>query len=140
MRPFEKYFPYFLLAGILINANGLFIDILEPDGALYATIAKHITLTNDWVNLFGDGHDWLDKPHFPFWVTAASFKLFGITAFAYKVPAFIFWLAGIWFLYVLAKELQNNYTAKVAVIVYIFSLHGLLNNFDVRAEPYLTAL
>lgn len=140
MRSFEKVFPYFLLAGILINANGLLNDILEPDGALYATISKHITLTNEWFNLYGDGHDWLDKPHFPFWMAALSFKLFGITSFAYKFPAFIFWLAGIWFIYKLANQLCDAATAKVAVLIYIFSLHGILNNFDVRAEPYLTTL
>lgn len=140
MKNFEKYFPFFLIVGILLNANGLFIDILEPDGALYATIAKHIALTSDWMNLFGDGHDWLDKPHFPFWMSALSFKIFGITAFAYKLPAFIFWLTGIWFTYKLTYDLYDRLTAKVAVIIYIFALHGILNNFDVRAEPYLTAL
>ncbi|MDQ6815381.1 MAG: glycosyltransferase family 39 protein [Bacteroidota bacterium] len=140
MKSFERFFPFLLIAGILLNANGLLLDILEPDGALYATIAKHIALTGDWMNLFGDGHDWLDKPHFPFWVSALSFKILGITAFAYKLPGFIFWLGGICFTYLLCQQLYNKQTAKVAVIVYVFSLHGLLNNFDVRAEPYLTTL
>jgi len=140
MKFIEKSFPYFLLAGILLNANGLLNDILEPDGALYATIAKHMVITGDWLDLFGDGHDWLDKPHFPFWVTALSFKILGITAFAYKIPAFLFWLAGILFTFKLTKKLYNTTTAKVAVLIYIFSLHGILNNFDVRAEPYLTTL
>ncbi|HEX8278079.1 MAG TPA: glycosyltransferase family 39 protein [Segetibacter sp.] len=140
MKSFQKSFPYFLLAGILINANGLLNDILEPDGALYATIAKHIALSGEWINLYADGHDWLDKPHFPFWVAALSFKLFGLTAFAYKLPAFIFWLAGISFIFQLTNSLYDTTTAKVAVLIYIFSLHGILNNFDVRAEPYLTTL
>jgi 4-amino-4-deoxy-L-arabinose transferase-like glycosyltransferase len=140
MKSFEKAFPYFLVAGILINVNGLLNDILEPDGALYATISKHIALSGEWFNLYGDGHDWLDKPHFPFWMAAASFKLFGITSFAYKFPAFLFWLWGCWFVYSLTRELYDVTTAKVAVIIYIFSLHGILNNFDVRAEPYLTTL
>lgn len=140
MKTVEKYFPYFLLAGILINANGLFSEILEPDGALYATISKHIALSGDWINLFGDNHDWLDKPHFPFWISVLSFKIFGINAFAYKFPAFIFWLCGTWFTYKLAGELYNKDVAKVSVLIYIFSLHSVLNNFDVRAEPYLTAL
>ncbi|HSU52037.1 MAG TPA: glycosyltransferase family 39 protein, partial [Segetibacter sp.] len=118
----------------------LLLDILEPDGALYATISKRIALTGDWINLFGDGHDWLDKPHFPFWVSALSFKILGITAFAYKLPAFICWLVGIWFTYKLTYELYESLTAKVASVIYVFSLHGLLNNFDVRAEPYLTTL
>lgn len=140
MKYYEKLFPWFLIAGILINANGLLNDILEPDGALYATISKHIALTGEWFNLYGDGHDWLDKPHFPFWVAALCFRLFGITAFAYKLPAFIFWLAGIWFIYKLANKLYDTFTAKIAILIYIFSLHGILNNFDVRAEPYLTTL
>lgn len=140
MKSFEKLFPYFLTAGILLNANGLINDILEPDGALYATISKHIAISGDWLNLYGDGHDWLDKPHFPFWAAALSFKILGITSFAYKLPAFIFWLAGIWFIFKLATDLYDVFIAKVAVIIYIFSLHGILNNFDVRAEPYLTTL
>lgn len=140
MKSFEKLFPFFLIAGILINANGLLNDILEPDGALYATISKHIALSGDGLNLYGDGHDWLDKPHFPFWAAALSFKLFGITAFAYKLPAFIFWLAGIWFTFKLTDRLYDAAAAKVAVLIYIFSLHNILNNFDVRAEPYLTTL
>ncbi|WP_018613922.1 ArnT family glycosyltransferase [Segetibacter koreensis] len=140
MKSFEKLFPYFLIAGILLNVNGLLNGILEPDGALYATISKHIALTGEWFNLYGNGHDWLDKPHFPFWMAAFSFKLFGITSFAYKLPAFIFWLAGIVFIFKLANELYNTITAKVAVVIYIFSLHNILNNFDVRAEPYLTTL
>ena len=53
----HRYFPWLLLAGILLNMPGLWLDIIEPDGALYATIAKHIVLHNDWVNLYGDGHD-----------------------------------------------------------------------------------
>ncbi len=140
MKPFEKIFPFLLLSGILINFNGLLIDILEPDGALYATIAKHIALTGDWVNLWGDGHDWLDKPHLPFWLCAASFKIFGINAFAYKLPAFIFWLAGIYFTYKIADIFYDKQIGKVAVILYVFALHTTLNNFDVRAEPFLTTL
>ena len=80
----QRYFPLLVLLGIILNATGLFNDILEPDGTLYATIAKHMALSNDWVNLIGDNHDWLDKPHFPFWVTALSFKAFGINSFAYN--------------------------------------------------------
>ncbi len=140
MKSIDKIFTILLLAGIFINFNGLLIDILEPDGALYATIAKHIALTGDWVNLWGDGHDWLDKPHLPFWLCAASFKIFGINAFAYKLPAFIFWLAGIYFTYKLADIFYENQIAKVATLIYVFALHTTLNNFDVRAEPFLTTL
>jgi 4-amino-4-deoxy-L-arabinose transferase-like glycosyltransferase len=139
MKQFHKLFPWFVAVGIALNANGLFIDILEPDGALYATIAKRIALTGDWINLWAEGHDWLDKPHLPFWLSAISFKIFGINAFAYKLPGFICWLLSGWYTYKIAAAFCDKYTARFAVVIYIFSLHAILNNFDVRAEPFLTA-
>lgn len=136
----QRYFPLFVLLGIVVNATGLFNPILEPDGVLYATIAKHIAVSHDWINLIGDGHDWLDKPHFPFWITAISFKIFGINSFAYKFPAFVFWLIGVRYTFLLAKKIYDDLIAKVTVIIYVFALHAILANFDVRAEPYLTSL
>lgn len=139
-QQFSRWFPYLLLLGIVINATGLGNEILDQDGALYATLSKNIILRNDWINLWGDGHDWLDKPHFPFWMAAISYKLFGITAFAYKFPAFIFWLFGLRFTYLLAKAIYNPLVAQIAVLIHALALHGILANFDVRAEPYLTML
>src|SRR5882757_740053 len=90
----NKHFRWLLLLGILTNITGLFVTILEPDGALYATIAKTIAQTGDFINLKVGGKDWLDKPHFPFWMAALSFKIFGINGFAYKLPALLFWAIG----------------------------------------------
>lgn len=135
----KRWFPLFFIIGIFLNATCLFNDILEPDGALYATIAKHIATTNDWVNLIGDGHDWLDKPHLPFWLCALSFKCFGINSFAYKLPAFLCWLMGVMYVFKFSKKIYNEDIAKLAVIIYITALHVILANFDVRAEAFLTA-
>ncbi len=136
----HKWFPAFLIIGILLNATGLFSYILEPDGALYAGIAKRIAATNDWINLYAKGGDWLDKPHFPFWLTALSFKLFGINSFAYKLPAFIFWLAGIYILFIFIKQVYNKATAELSTLIYVIAAHAVISNFDVRAEPYLTTV
>jgi len=134
----KNWFPVFLITGICLHALSLTNGIMEADAALYATIAKNIANTNDWVNLIGDGHNWLDKPHLPFWIIAASFKLFGINDFAYKLPAFISFLAGTFYCYQLAQKLYNTVTARFATIIFITSLHLFLSVFDVRAEAYLT--
>ncbi len=133
-------FIWLIVIGILVNASGLFLPILEPDGALYATISKTMALSGDYVNLMVEGNDWLDKPHFPFWITAFSFKLFGINSFAYKFPALLFWLAGAYYTYAFTSKLYNKQTAQWAVIIYISVEHLILSNNDVRAEPYLTGL
>ena len=132
-------FKSLLVLVLLANASGLFIDILEPDGALYASIAKHIVTQNDWLNLMAYGGDWLDKPHLPFWLTALSFKVFGFSAFAYKLPSFLCFLFGVFYTYLFAKKLYSKELAQIATLIYATSLHVILSNFDVRAEGYLTA-
>jgi len=84
--------PFGLLLTIVlgIHFSGLFNDIFIADSALYAVIAKTMAETNNYLELYVDGRDWLDKPHFPFWVTALSFELLGVNGFAYKLPAFLF--------------------------------------------------
>src|SRR6476620_7128306 len=110
-------YKFLLLLIVLVNATGLFSSIIEPDGALYAYIAKQMAQHNDFINLYNNT-DWLDKPHFPFWITAISFKIFGITSFAYKLPSFLFWLIGIYYLYQLGKAIYNKQTAMIAVLIY----------------------
>ncbi len=131
-------YKHWLLLVIGVNATGLFSGILEPDGALYAYIAKQMAQHNDFINLYNNT-DWLDKPHLPFWLTAISFKLFGFTSFAYKLPAFLLWLVSLHYLYRLGKTLYNKATAMVAVLIFATALQGVISLFDVRAEPYLTS-
>lgn len=133
---------FFLLVvlGVAVNLLGLFTAVMEPDGALYAGIAKQMVLRNDFVNLYANGEDWLDKPHFPFWLAAASFKVFGINSFAYKLPALLFWLAGLLYTYKYADRLYSKPVARLSALVYLSATHLLVSNSDVRAEPYLTGM
>jgi len=136
----QKWFIPLLIPAILVNAGGLVIPILEPDGSLYATIAKTMARTGDFINLRVEGKDWLDKPHFPFWMAALSFRLLGVNAFAYKFPALLFWAAGAWYTWKLALSLYGKPVAQLSTLIYVSAAHLVISNNDVRAEPYLTGL
>jgi 4-amino-4-deoxy-L-arabinose transferase-like glycosyltransferase len=136
----QKWFVPLLIPAILVNAGGLLIPILEPDGALYATIAKTIARSGNFIDLYVDGRDWLDKPHFPFWMAALSFRIFGINSFAYKFPALLFWGAGAWYTFRFAFSLYGKPVAQLATLFYVSAAHLVISNNDVRAEPYLTGL
>lgn len=136
----QRWFVPLLVPAILVNAGGLLIPILEPDGALYATIAKTIARTGDFINLRVEGKDWLDKPHFPFWMAALSFRLFGTNGFAYKFPALLFWGMGAWYTYRLALSIYSKPVAQLGTLIYVSAAHLVISNNDVRAEPYLTGL
>lgn len=122
----------------LVTILGFPLDLMIPDATLYAKIAKTIHLNNDFVNLYSYGDDWLDKPHLPFWLTAISYKIFGINNFAYKLPGVLIFFFGCWVTYKFTKENYNKETALLATIILATSLHSVISNYDVRAEPYLT--
>lgn len=136
----NKWLYAFIGLAVLLNFSGLFVTIIAPDGALYAGIAKSMVLRHDYTDLFAEGRNWLDKPHFPFWIIALSFKCFGFTTWAYKLPAILFLMMGARYTYLLAKNLYNTEIALWAVLILLTAEHIVLSNNDVRAEPYLTGL
>jgi 4-amino-4-deoxy-L-arabinose transferase-like glycosyltransferase len=135
-----KWLYLFIGIAVIVNLSGLFIPITGPDGTLYASIAKTMAQRNNFVELFAYGKDWLDKPHFPFWATAFSFKLFGINTWAYKLPGILFLLIGALYTYLFGKALYNKQIGLWATLILLTAQHIILSNNDVRAEPYLTGL
>ena len=132
-------FLFLLGLVIFLNITGLFNEILEPDGSLYAALAKQIAKSGNWLNLWVNGADWLDKPHLPFWLAAISFKLFGISAFAYKLPSFILFIVSVIYCYKLAAAVYSKDIARFSTLIYATALHIIISNFDGKVEIYLTA-
>jgi len=132
----------YILIGIavLVNFSGLFVTIIGPDGTNYAGIAKTMVQRHDYIDLYTWGKDFLDKPHFPFWVTAVFFEIFGFQTWAYKLPGILFLMMGAWYTFKFARELYNKEIALWSVLILLTAEHIILSNNDVRAEPYLTGL
>jgi len=124
---------------LLINAAAMLSPVINGgDSITYAALAQHIAGHNDWVNLVLDGQDWLDKPHLPFWITALSFKIGGISAFTYILPGFLFHLIGGYFTYRIARLFYGRDTAWLSLLVYVSVYHLMDSSIEVKAETYLT--
>jgi 4-amino-4-deoxy-L-arabinose transferase-like glycosyltransferase len=135
-----KYFRWFVLLTVLVNASAMLSPIINNGDAItYASIARHIALSHDWARLILDGHDWLDKPHFPFWMTAISFELAGVSARTYILPGFIFHLIGAYYTYRLAAMLYDKQAAMLAVLIYVSIFNLMDSSIEIRAEAYLRA-
>ncbi|MGY3211199.1 ArnT family glycosyltransferase [Mucilaginibacter sp. HD30] len=141
MKKQEKlFYLLFILLAFAVNLSGINHGFFTDDPGLYASIAKNMVYKHDWLSLYSYGQDWLDKPHFPFWMAAASFKLFGISAWAYRLPAFLFFAMGLWYTYLLGKKFYTEEIAFMAVLIVLTSQYVIMSNTDVRAEPYLMGL
>jgi len=124
---------------LLVYAGTLFFPLLDKDAAHHANIALHMYQTGDYTSLVDRGKDYLDKPHFLFWITLISFKIFGITTVAHRLPAIMFALMSIYCTYKLTQHLTNRTTARIAAIVLATAQAFVLSISDARMETPLTA-
>lgn len=129
-----------LIAVLFVNFTGIFGTIFAVDSALYAAISKSFTQTNNYLDIFVNGKDWLDKPHFPFWICGLSMEIFGINTIAYKLPSYLFFGLGLYYTFKLAKSLYSQETAYLSVLILGSSLHIVISNNDTRAEAILLGL
>ncbi|MFB9843108.1 ArnT family glycosyltransferase [Mucilaginibacter ginsenosidivorans] len=135
----QLYLLLFALA-LVVNFAGINLDFFTDDPGLYASISKNLIYRHQFFELFTYNQDWLDKPHFPFWMVLASFKVFGISVWAYRLPALLFFLLGLRYTWLFSKKYYGAETAWVAVLITATAQHLVMSNTDVRAEPYLLAL
>jgi 4-amino-4-deoxy-L-arabinose transferase-like glycosyltransferase len=130
-------FLFFLLG--IAYCFGLFVPLMDNDSAHHANIALHMHLTGDYVSLVDHAGDYLDKPHLHFWLAAFSYKLFGVTSFAYKLPSFLFTILGVYSTYRLGQSLYNKETGKLAALLLASAFAFILANNDVRMDAILTS-
>ncbi|GAB3930657.1 ArnT family glycosyltransferase [Mucilaginibacter myungsuensis] len=124
---------------LVVNFATINLRFFSDDPALYGSIAKQLIYHNTIWDLYSYSVDWLDKPHFPFWAIAVSFKLFGISTWSYKLPAIICYLLSMLYTWMFAKKYYSERVGIMAMLIVSTSLHIIMSNTDVRAEPYLMA-
>ncbi len=128
-----------IVATLLVNAAAMLSPIInEGDSVTYAALSRYMVDNNDWVNLVLDGRDWLDKPHFPFWMTALSFKTFGISTFSYILPGYLWHLVGGYFTYRMGRRFYDRTSAQLALLVYVSAYHLMYTSSEIKAEAFLT--
>jgi len=132
------YIFLFPLLG-LVYITGLFVPLMDNDSAHHANIAMHMYLNRDYVNLIDAGQDYLDKPHLLFWLCALSYKIFGITSFAYRLPSFLFTILGVYSVYQLGRSLYNKEVGRLAALIISSAFAFVLANNDVRMDAILTS-
>ncbi|MFH1710132.1 MAG: glycosyltransferase family 39 protein [bacterium] len=107
-----------LISAVLFFWNIHVIPLTDGDSAFYAKIAKNIVDGGDWLTMhYGDASTIIDKPPLVMWITAASFKLFGVNEFAVNFWHSLCALLTVMFTYKLAKELFDSKTAFLSALV-----------------------
>ncbi|MDX1447099.1 ArnT family glycosyltransferase [Lishizhenia sp.] len=140
---FQKKQQYTIGLGLLL-LGGLFLRIYigldnypHPwDERYHALVAKNL-LKNPWVpKLYANpllAYDytqwthnevWLHKPPLTLWSIAVSFKIFGVSPFAIRIPSIILSTLSIYLLYMLGRDFWNRKIAFLAA--FFLTINGLI--------------
>src|ERR1035437_7335609 len=60
--------------------------LLDDADSVHADVARSMLLRHDWVTLYTNGIRYLEKAPLLYWSMAASFKLFGVSTAAARIP------------------------------------------------------
>jgi 4-amino-4-deoxy-L-arabinose transferase-like glycosyltransferase len=88
------------------------IGLVGPDEPRYAWVAREMVESGDWVTPRLCGKSWFEKPVLYYWGAAASFKLFGVSETAARLPSAICALLATLSMAWLARKLYGVKTAR----------------------------
>jgi len=133
-----RYFFSILCIGLVYFFN-LFIDIMDIDAAQYASISREMMESGSYLQVFEQGKDYLDKPPLLFWISSLSLKIFGVHNFAYKLPAVLIIILGLYSTFRFTLLWYNKRTAWYSVIILGTTQAFYLITNDIRTDGILTS-
>lgn len=135
-RPFSPWL-WLALGLAAVYVRGLFIDVMDVDAAQYASISMEMLQNGQWLQVQHRGADYLDKPPLLFWFSTASFWLFGLSNWAYKLPSYLAAMAGVWATYRFTLLYYGQKTARNAAFVLASCMGLVVICNDVRTDTLL---
>src|ERR1700681_1324936 len=93
----------FLYLAVLLFASAVYLgcivsppSLMDDVDAVQGQIARNMLTSGDWVTARLDGIPYLEKAPLIYWLIAASFKAFGATDWAARVPVVLAAIALAW--------------------------------------------
>jgi 4-amino-4-deoxy-L-arabinose transferase-like glycosyltransferase len=89
----------------------------EPDEGRYAEIPREMIALGDWVTPHLNYVKYFEKPPLLYWITAISFRLFGLSEFVARLGPALFGLLGIGVAYALGRSMYGAWVGCAAAAV-----------------------
>ena len=132
-----RYLLAFMAMGIVYFFN-MFIDVMDVDASQYASISREMWERGDFLQVFHQGKDYLDKPPLLFWLSSTSLGLLGLSNFAYKLPAVLILILGIYSTYRFTLMWYDKKKAIYAALILASTQALFLITNDIRTDGMLT--
>src|SRR5215470_920114 len=111
-----------LILSVIVLFYGLGrLPLLGPDEPRYAEVAREMFATGDYISPRLCGCLWFEKPALLYWLSAASYRLFGVNEFAARVPSALAAIGMAAFLYFALKRIASARLAITSALVLVTS-------------------
>jgi len=132
---------WFLLVAVFaaVQFASLFSPpLLDDVDAAHAQAAQHMAETGDLITSKIDGIRYLEKPPFPYWMVAASYRVFGENTFATHLPNALAMLGLAWLSWLWARRAWGSRAGLYAGLGVLTCVGGFLFTRFVIPESILS--
>lgn len=98
-------------------------SIASWDEGIYASVAKELLSSGQWLRLTLGGTPWYDKPPLAIWATALFYKFFGVNEFSARFFSASCGVAVVMVTYLLGKRLFGRWVGFLSAAVLLSSSH-----------------
>ncbi len=113
--------------------------LAEWDEGIYAEVSREMLHAHSWITPLWNTEPWLEKPPLLFWITAASYKLFGPTEFAARLPSALSGIALVALLHRWLLPREGRLAAWISTLLLLSTL-GFLHLCRVGETDVLLSL
>lgn len=132
------WYKWLTIAGILLYIPGLRVDVMEIDAAQYAAMSLEMFQTGNYLQIYEQGRDYLDKPPLLFWLSSTFIGWLGNSPWVYKLPSLLFSILGIYSVWRIADLYGDKERAWLSAMILTLSQGMFIMNNDVRTDNLLT--
>jgi dolichol-phosphate mannosyltransferase len=128
------------VASCLLILPNLAFPLIDPDEARYAEIAREMLDSGDYIVPTRFGEPYLDKPPLLYWLTATSFRVFGVSVGSARLVPALAALATIGLIFLVGGRLVGRRAAWLGGLALLSSCGFLVSARFVFIDTLLTLL
>jgi 4-amino-4-deoxy-L-arabinose transferase-like glycosyltransferase len=137
----KKQFTWMLLVPLILTTIVYMATsnraVIDYDEGHYSQVAKQMLLRNDWITPYDNGVRFLEKPPLMYWITALSFRFFGISEFALRLPTVLAVVALVWIVTWMAARAAGQLSGVIAGVCTAFSVGTYLFTREALHDVWL---
>lgn len=120
MIPRQIIFDWLLLSALalLLGLSHGWAGVPDIDSKVYITIARNMIERNDWLIPFYHGKNFYLHPPLAIWLVAISFKIFGVSIYAARIPMALTLFGTTLLIYIIALWMRNRRTAFISGVLF----------------------